>query len=78
LASDTQADARDRVGSTAFGRRRKIEDGEIGAGIGFAGGVEQMVGRDVILIDSPLHQPHAEQAGVKARFSRWLVEIAVR
>jgi hypothetical protein len=65
FAGDAQAGARDRVGSTPFGGGRKIEEGEVRARVGFAVGVEQMVGRDVVLIDRLLDQPHAEQAGVK-------------
>ena len=49
------------------GGGRKIEEGEIGAGIGFAVGVEQMIGADVVLVDGLLDQPHAEQAGVKGQ-----------
>ncbi len=56
------------------GRGRKIEEGEIGAGIGLSVGVEQMIGADVVLVDGLLDQPHAEQAGIKgqifARFCR--------
>jgi hypothetical protein len=65
LAGDAQAGARDRVGAAAFGRRRKIEKGEIGAGIGFPVGVEQVICADVVLINGLLHQPHAQKAGVE-------------
>ena len=67
FARDAQAGARDRVGSALLGRCRKIEEGEIGAGIGFAVGVEQVIGADVILVDGLLDQPHAEQAGVEGQ-----------
>ena len=65
FAGDAQAGARDRVGSAPLGRGRKIEEGEVGAGIGLAVGVEQMIGADVVLVDGLLDQPHAEQAGIK-------------
>jgi hypothetical protein len=48
-------------------RGREIEEGEIGAGIGFAVGVEQVIGADVVLVDGLLDQPHAEQPGVKGQ-----------
>jgi hypothetical protein len=65
FAGDAQAGARDRIGAAPLGRRREIEEGEIGAGIGFAVGIEQMIGADVVLVDGLLDQPHAQQAGVK-------------
>ena len=65
FAGDAQAGARDRIGSALLGGGREIEEGEIGAGIGFAVGVEQVIGADVVLVDGLFHQPHAEQAGVK-------------
>ena len=67
FAGDAQAGPRNRVGSALLGRRRKIEEGEIGAGVGFAVGVEQVIGGDVILVDRLLDQPHAEQAGVEGQ-----------
>ena len=70
FARDAQAGARDRVGAAPLGRGRKIEEGEIGAGIGFAVGVEQVIGADVVLVDGLLDQPHAEQAGVKGQIVR--------
>ena len=72
LAGDAQAGARNAVGAAPLGRGRKIEEGEIGAGIGLAVGVEQMIGADVVLVDGLLDQPHAEQAGVKRQiFARF-------
>ena len=72
LAGDAQAGAGNAVGSTPFRRGRKIEESEVGAGIGFAVGIEQMIGADVVLIDGLLDQPHAEQAGVKGQiFTRF-------
>ena len=65
FARDAQARARDRIGSAPLGGGREIEEGEIGAGIGFAVGIEQVIGADVVLVDGLLDQPHAEQAGVK-------------
>ena len=65
FARDAQAGARDRIGSAPLGGCREIEEGEIGAGIGFAVGIEQVIGADVVLVDGLFHQPHAEQAGVK-------------
>ena len=74
FAGDAQAGARNRVGAAPLRGRREIEEGEVGAGIGLAVGVEQMIGADVVLVDGLLDQPHAEQAGVKrqilARFRR--------
>ena len=67
FARDAQAGARDRIGSAPLGGGREIEEGEIGAGIGFAVGVEQVIGADVVLVDGLLDQPHAEQAGVKGQ-----------
>ena len=67
FAGDAQAGARNRVGAAPLGRGRKIEEGEVGAGVGLAVGVEQMVGADVVLVDGLLDQPHAEQAGVEGQ-----------
>jgi len=65
LAGDAQSGARDAVGAAPLGGGRKIEEGEVGAGIGLAVGVEQMVGADVVLVDGLLDQPHAEQSGIE-------------
>ena len=65
FAGDAQPGAGNAVGSTPLRRCRKVEEGEIGAGIGVSVGVEQMVGADVVLIDGLLDQPHPEQAGIK-------------
>ena len=54
FAGDAQARARDRIGAARLGGGREIEEGEIGARIGFAVGVEQMIGRDVVLVDGLL------------------------
>ena len=63
------------LAAAPLGRGRKIEEREVGAGIGFAVGIEQMIGADVVLVDGLLDQPHAEQAGVEseifARFRRY-------
>src|SRR6266568_2201978 len=65
LAGDAQSRARNAVAAAPLGRRRKVEEGEVGAGIGAPVGVEQMIGADVVLVNGLLDQPHAEQAGVK-------------
>src|SRR6476620_2562964 len=49
FTGNAQAGARNRVGPAALGSCGKIEEGEIGAGIGFAVGVEQMIGADIVL-----------------------------
>jgi hypothetical protein len=67
VAGNAQAGARDAVGAAALGRRWKIEEGKVCAGIGFAVGIEQMVCTDVILVDGLLHQPHAQQAGIERK-----------
>ena len=67
FTGDAKPGARNRVGSAPLGGGRKVEEGEIGAGVGFAVGVEQVVGGDIVLIDRLLDQPHAEQAGVKGQ-----------
>src|SRR6185295_10174012 len=64
---DAQARARDRIGSAPLGGGREIEEGEIGAGIGFAVGIEQVIGADVVLVDGLIDQPHAKQAGVEGQ-----------
>jgi len=45
----------------------KIEKGQVGPGVGFAVGVEQMAGADVVLIDGILHQPHPEPSNGEFR-----------
>ena len=67
FTGDAQAGARDRIGAALLPGGREIEEGEIGAGIGFAVGVEQVIGGDVVLVDGLLHQPHAQQAGVEGQ-----------
>jgi hypothetical protein len=67
LAGNAQPGARDAVGSAPLGCGRKIEERQIGAGIGLSVGVEQMIGADIVLIDGLLDQPHAEQAGIKGQ-----------
>ena len=74
FAGDAQAGAGNAVAAAPLGGGRKIEEGQVGAGIGLAVGVEQMIGADVVLVDGLLDQPHAEHAGIKrqivARFGR--------
>ena len=74
FAGDAQAGARDRIAAAPLGGGRKIEEGQVGAGIGFAVGVEQVVGADVVLVDGLLDQPHAQNTPITrqilARFGR--------
>ena len=65
FAGDAQSGARNAVAAAPLRCCRKIEECEVGAGIGVSVGVEQMIGADVVLIDGLLDQPHAEQAGIK-------------
>jgi hypothetical protein len=67
FAGDAQSGARDAVAAAPLRGSRKIEEGEVGAGIGLAVGVEQMVGADIVLVDSLLDQPHPEQTGVECQ-----------
>src|SRR6266576_1261314 len=62
-----QACARNAVAAAPLRRGRKVEEGEVGAGIGAPVGIEQMVGAHIVLVDGLLDQPHAEQAGIKGQ-----------
>ena len=70
FAGDAQAGARDRIAAAPLRGGRKIEEGQIGAGIGFAVGVEQVIGADIVLVDGLLDQPHAQQDPDKTPDSR--------
>ena len=71
VAGDAQGGPRNAVGAALLRGRREIEEGQIRAGIGLAVRIEQVVGADIILVDGLLHQPHAEQAGVKRQIVAW-------
>jgi hypothetical protein len=47
-------------------RCRPVEKREVGSGARQRVGVEQVVGRSVVLIDGLFHHPHADGAGVEA------------
>ena len=52
----------------AVARRRHVRPGEerqVGAGVPFGVRVEQVVGAGIVLVDAPLDQAHAEDAGVE-------------
>ena len=51
-------------------RHRPVEESQIAAGRGFAVGIEQVIGGDVVLIDRLLHEAHAEQAGIESDIAR--------
>src|SRR3712207_9141126 len=60
-----QRGAHDGVGAAPLAPDRPVEEGEVGAGAARAVGVEQVVGRDVVLVDGLLDQPHPEHARVE-------------
>ena len=69
-ARDAQAGAGDRMRAALLGRRRPVEEGEVGAGPRQRVGVEQVIGAGVVLVDGLLDHPHAHRAGVEALVAR--------
>ena len=65
-ARDAQARAHDRMGAALLGRRRPVEEGQVGARARQRIGVEQVIGRGVVLVHGLLHHAHAHRAGVEA------------
>ena len=59
----TEASAADRMGAAMFGANGPVEEGDIGTGRAGAIGVEQVIGRGVVLVDGFLDQ--AETKGLR-------------
>src|SRR5690606_1298870 len=60
LAGDAQPRAGNGIGAAPLRRRRPVEEGDVGAGRADAVGVEEVVGRYIVLVHRLLHQPEAE------------------
>ena len=67
LPRDAERRPDDAVGAPALGWRRPVEEGHVGAGRADAVGVEQVVGRDIVLIHRLLHEPQPEAPRVEGR-----------
>ncbi len=59
-AVDPQTGAYDRAATTSLPRHRPIEERHIRPRTSQRIGIEEMVGRDVILVDTALDQPHPQ------------------
>ena len=65
-ARHTEGRGRDLAGSALLGHYRvPVEEGDVRARVPHLVGIEEMVGRDVVLVDRLLHQPQAEHRGVE-------------
>lgn len=65
LARDAKARAADGMRAPALGRHRPVEEGDVGAGRGLPVGIEQVVGRDVVLVDGLLDQTQSQHLRVE-------------
>ena len=66
MSSDPQSRAGNRAGAVAIGRHlRPVEKGQFGAGMAQLVAIEQVISRDVVLVDRLLDQPHAQNLGVE-------------
>ena len=70
LAGDTKRGADDGVGAAALRRGRPVEKGDVGAGGAETIGVEQVIGRNVVLVHRLLDQPKPQHAGVEVDVPR--------
>lgn len=70
LAADPEAGPRNAVRAALLASDRPVEEGEIGARCGFAIGIEEVVGRGVVLVHGLLDQPQTQHLRVEVKIVR--------
>ncbi len=63
---DPEPGAADRPRAAPFAARGPVEEGKVGPGAARAIGVEQVIGRGVVLIDGLLDAPHPHDLAIEA------------